>query len=172
VVGFSNMSAQEVADACGLPLADARLARRRDYDEPFRVVAGGASSRDRLCRGLRRAGVRCVAGGRFDHAIGGTDKGTCVARLGALYRRADRRVLTVGLGDSLNDLPLLRQVDIPVIVRNPAAAATARLRRTLPAALVTEVPGPAGWAQAVNRILAQHGVAAAHPALVALPPDA
>lgn len=158
VVGFSDMSVEEVAEACGLPLADARLARAREYDEPFRVVAGGSAARDRLRCGLRRAGLRSVAGGRFDHATGCADKGTSVAQLTALYRRVDGRVLTVGLGDSLNDLPLLGEVDIPVIVRNPAAGATAQLRRKLPAAQVTGVPGPAGWAEAVNRILAGHGV--------------
>lgn len=158
MVGFSDMSVQEVAEACGLPLEDAQLARAREYDEPFRVVAGGSAARDRLRRALRRAGLRCVAGGRFDHATSCVDKGTSFARLTALYRRVDCQLLTVGLGDSLNDFPLLREVDIPVIVRNPGAGATAQLRRKLPAARVTDMPGPAGWAEAVNRILAEHGV--------------
>jgi len=163
VVGFSDMSVAEVAEACGLPLAEARLARAREYDEPFCVVAGGSAARARLCRGLRRVGIRCVAGGRFDHATGSADKGTSVARLIVLYRRVDRRVLTVGLGDSLNDLPLLSKVDLPVIVRNPAARSTAQLRGALPAARVTRGAGPAGWAEAVNGILGEHGIGRARP---------
>jgi len=158
VEGFSNMSAQQIADACGLPLEDARLARAREYDEPFRVLDGGSAARDRLRRALRRAGLQSVAGGRFDHATSGADKGASVTRLTAQYRRLNGQLLTVGLGDSLSDLSLLRAVDIPVIVRNPGAGATAQLRRKLPGARVTDIPGPAGWAEAVDRILVEHGL--------------
>jgi mannosyl-3-phosphoglycerate phosphatase len=158
IVGFSDMSAQEIADACGLSLVDAQLARLREYDEPFRLVAGGSRSRDRLSRALRRAGLQCVRGGRFDHATGCADKGTSVAALREVYRRVDANVLTVGLGDSMNDLPLLREVEIPVIVRNPASAAAAQLRRHLRTARVTRLTGPAGWSEVVKRILTEQGV--------------
>jgi mannosyl-3-phosphoglycerate phosphatase len=158
VVGFSDMSVREVAAACGLSLLDARLAKRREYDEPFRVVNGTPASRDRLLRALRRAGLRCVGGGRFDHVTGCADKGTSVAALQELYRRATRAVVTVGLGDGLNDVPLLRAVDIPVVVSNPATGAAAHLVRKVPTARVTRAPGPAGWSEAVNRILSECGI--------------
>jgi mannosyl-3-phosphoglycerate phosphatase len=157
MVGFSDLSVQEIAEACGLPLEDAQLARAREYDEPFRVVAGGSAARDRLRRALRRAGLQCIAGGRFDHASSCAGKGASVARLGALYRRVDGPLLTVGLGDSLSDFPLLREVDIPVIVRNPGAGATAQLRRKLPAARVTDSPAPpAGLSREPHSRRARH----------------
>jgi predicted mannosyl-3-phosphoglycerate phosphatase (HAD superfamily) len=81
-----------------------------------------------------------------------------VAVLQSLYRRAIGNVLTVGLGDSGNDLTMLRAVELPVIVRNPAAGATAYLRRQLPAARVSRLRGPAGWAEMVDHILTEQGV--------------
>jgi mannosyl-3-phosphoglycerate phosphatase len=155
VVGFSDMSVREVAAACGLPAKDARLAKYREYDEPFRTLTGGPAARGRLVRALRRTGLCCVRGGRFDHVTGCADKGTSVAALRALYGRLHRRLVTVGLGDSLNDLPMLQAVDVPVVVRNPAAGATAQLRRKVAHARVTRSHGPAGWAEAVTEILAE-----------------
>jgi mannosyl-3-phosphoglycerate phosphatase len=158
VSGFSTMSVREVAKACSLSLSEAKRARCREYDEPFRLVGATAAARDRLCRALNRTGLRCVRGGRFDHVTGGADKGTGVEALQSLYRRAIGNVLTVGLGDSLNDLTMLRAVDLPVIVRNPAAGATTCLRRHFPAARVSRFRGPAGWAEMVDHILTEQGI--------------
>lgn len=35
VTGFGDMTAEEIADLTALPLAEARLAKQRDFDEPF-----------------------------------------------------------------------------------------------------------------------------------------
>ena len=34
-VGFADLSVEQVASVCGLTVAQATLAKRRDYDEPF-----------------------------------------------------------------------------------------------------------------------------------------
>lgn len=158
VVGFSDMTVSEVAETCGLSMLDARLAKLREYDEPFRVAGGDAASRDRLLRALQRAGLQCVSGGRFDHVTGRADKGLAVVALRELYRRVHRTVVTVGLGDSPNDVSLLRAVDIPVVVLSPVADASAELVRRVPAARVTLQRGPAGWAEALDQILTELGI--------------
>lgn len=152
VVAFSDLSASEVANLCGLPLAQAHLAKLREYDEPFRLLDSSPAARSRLLRGFRERGLHCIRTERFDHLTGVAEKGLAVAELRAYYEREyDGRVLTIGLGDSLNDLPLLRQVDLPFIVQNHAAQATARLLHKVPTARVTEGHGPAGWAEAVEK---------------------
>lgn len=161
VAGFHDMSVEDVARACGLSVTHAELAKRREYDEPFRVQ--DAAERAHVLNALRMEGLRCTRGSRFDHVTGGTDKGIAALRLRRMYEREPEKILiTAGLGDSMNDLPLLAAVDIPIIVRNDQADA-ARLRRRLPAACVTDRPGPAGWGQAVARLVRalvspQHGV--------------
>jgi len=40
IVGFGDMSAEEIAKDCGLSLKDAKLAKKRDYDEAFRISRG------------------------------------------------------------------------------------------------------------------------------------
>jgi mannosyl-3-phosphoglycerate phosphatase len=157
ITTFSGMSVQAVADDCGLSLSQARLAKLREYDEPFRLVVPNPAARARLCSALRSAGLRCLTGGRYDHATAGSDKGAPVAALTRLYARVYGQTVTVGLGDSLNDLELLTAVDIPVVVRNRASDSSGLLARQVRNAIVTTSEGPAGWHEAVTSLLDAHG---------------
>ncbi|MGE5361900.1 MAG: HAD-IIB family hydrolase [Bacteroidales bacterium] len=153
VRGFSTMSAEDISRECGCSLTQARLAKCREYDEPFRMLAGTTAARMRLLESLTDQGFQCTSGSRFQHVTGATDKGRAAMRLKQMYElEMASRVVTVGLGDSMNDLPLLASVDIPVIVPN-VAADLARLHRELPRAYVTDRRGPAGWSGAVRHLV-------------------
>jgi mannosyl-3-phosphoglycerate phosphatase len=154
IVAFSRMDVRQVADDTGLPLAAAALAQHREYDEPFRVVDSAPDARARLVDALASAGIRVVAGGRYDHAIARADKGRAARFLTRLYRKAVGPVTTIGLGDSLNDVPLLQAVDVPVIVRSDAEGASVRVRNEVPRATITRLTGPAGWNEAILEFLA------------------
>ncbi len=153
VVGFSDMTVGDVAAECGLSALDAQLAKLRQYDEPFRLIGADPSARSRFLKALHHRGLRAVSGGRYDHATGDADKGQAVEALRALYRDREGPVVLAGLGDALNDMPMLRAVDRPFIVRSDMNGATSRLLRKVPTARVTEATGPAGWAEAVTGLL-------------------
>ncbi len=157
VVGFSDMSVEEVTQDCKLSPMEARLAKLREYDEPFRILGSSPAARSKLLDALHEAGLRCTKGGRYYHVTGVTDKGLAIRKLKSLYAQAWGDVLTVGLGDSLNDLPLLQEVDIPIVVRNPAAGAATRLLRKIPTARISSAPGPRGWSEMVLEVVGQHG---------------
>ncbi len=154
VVGFSDMSVDEVARVCDLSPERAQLAKLREYDEPFRLVDSTPAARTRLRAALHVRGFRSTRGDRFDHVTGGTDKGVPLATLRALYQRYyGDPVLTVGFGDCLNDVPLLANVDVPVIVRNRSTVITSRMSAVLPSARVTRLPGGPGWSEAIFDVL-------------------
>lgn len=155
VSGFYDMTDTEVAADCGLSLLDAQLAKLRQYDEPFRLLDAGPGVRSRFLKALRRRGVRVVSGGRYDHATGDIDKGKAVGVLRTLFAERGEPLVMAGLGDGLNDMSMLRAVDVPVIVKNDMSGATARLIRKVPTAKVTQASGPAGWAEAVTALLDQ-----------------
>jgi mannosyl-3-phosphoglycerate phosphatase len=156
VRGFSDMSIEEVAEDSQLSLLEARLAKLREYDEPFRILDTRPALRRRLFDALHRRGLRCTRGGRYYHVTAVTDKGLGVRTLRQLYEQHWGKVLTVGLGDSLNDAALLREVDMPVVVQNPAAGATTRLLRQVPTATLTHAPGPRGWNQAILEVVGKY----------------
>lgn len=142
--GFHQMSVEEVAAACGLPFGLAALARQREFDEPFELLDPAAEAE--LEAALARRRLRLSRGGRFHHASGPADKAGAVRALQQLYEKYSGPVTTIGLGDALNDLEMLRAVDRPVIIRS---AQSARLASELPHALLTERPGPEGWNAAI-----------------------
>ncbi|MBI1897696.1 MAG: HAD hydrolase family protein, partial [Acidobacteria bacterium] len=143
VRGFADMTAGELARVCNLPARQAELARQREYDEPFEVLSGDPR---RLTAAIESRGKRCTRGGRFYHITGNNDKGMAVMILMRLYYQVHREVISIGLGDSLNDLELLSIVDVPVAVRSPDAAA---LGNALPNLRLAEEDGPGGWNRAV-----------------------
>lgn len=154
VRGFGDMSAAEVAALTGLTRPQARLARRRDFSEPF-VFTGGA---DRRFLEAIEASGRSWTRGELYHLLAGHDKGRAVSLLLEKYRRLGP-VLSAALGDGLNDLPMLRAVDRPFLVRRPdgrfaRGVAFSGLARTREA-------GPAGWNEALLALLDEIGAAAA-----------
>jgi len=113
IVGFGDMTEEEIAEDSGLPLELAKLARRRHYDEPFRVIAG---SEKEVINAIMKEGFNYTKGGRYFHIMGKTDKGTAVTLLKNLYTKRFGKLVTYGLGDSPNDLTMLEVVDMPICI--------------------------------------------------------
>lgn len=151
VMGFNEMSVEDVARECGLPLLSARLAKLREYSEPFRIVTSAPGTRVRLQHALNAEGLGCSTGSPFDMAGCHKDQGLPVRMLTTLYRRAIGQTQTVGLGDAIDDLPLLRRVDLPIVVDGNASSA--QLLASVPRAVPTRASGPAGWAEHVTEIV-------------------
>lgn len=154
VRSFGEMSAEEVSRLTGLPLEQASLALQREYDEPFIVEGEGE---DRLFAALRERGLSVTFGGRLLHVTGGHDKGRAVRLLLALYRKIDPACRSLGLGNSANDLPLLREVDRPILVRNADGSYDAEVLQAMPHVEKTSERGPAGWSAAISKILVEKG---------------
>jgi len=149
VRSFSKMSDEEVAAATGLLAEQARLARQREFDEPFEIVDAGQAGA--LLTAIEQEGMRWTTGGRFYHIHGRNDKGAAVRLLASLYRRALGEITTVGAGDAANDAGFLNEVDVPILIHSPRLD---RLRALVPQGRVTRLSGPAGWNETVLALLA------------------
>jgi mannosyl-3-phosphoglycerate phosphatase len=148
VRGFHEMTPEEVAALCELPLEQAVMAKQREHDEPFRILDPDRASRLRFT--IEAEGRRCVPGGRFWHIFAGNGKAAAVQSLSAIYADDYGAVRSIGLGDGLNDVPFLNAMTLPVVIRSSEAA---ELKIRVPRALVSERPGPAGWNEAVLRLI-------------------
>jgi mannosyl-3-phosphoglycerate phosphatase family protein len=146
-IGFGDMTPAEVAALTGLSLDEAVLAKQREYGEPF-VFPGAAD--DRMLQAIEASGLRWTQG-RLFHLMGNHHKGKAVALLRTLFERAKGPVIVAGLGDSLNDLPFLLAVDHPVLVRREDGSHDPRIN--IPGLCRTKKIGPAGWNEAVQKLL-------------------
>lgn len=150
--GFGDMDAAEIAERTGLDEAAAARAAMREFSEPFVLSTGDDAA---LVAACAAAGLSCVRGGRFWHAMAHPGKGEALLRVRAVYAARDPQssFISVALGDSPNDLPLLEAADIPVAVRRPDGS-----HMPLPAELAERVTitagvGPAGWNEAMLSLM-------------------
>ena len=111
---FLDMTDRELARDSGLPLDQARLALRREYDVPFKLLHGKESEASGV---IKSAGLNYTKGGRYSHITGKNGKGRAVRILSSLYKREWGKIITIGLGDSPNDYPMLKAVDRGFLLR-------------------------------------------------------
>ena len=150
ITGFGDMTAAEVAGLTGLDAEQATMAKERDFDEPF-ILNGVSADAERLCESIRAKGFYSTKG-RLFHLLGKSDKGEAVDLLSALFRERWRCEPTViALGDSPNDLPMLRRADYSVAIRKPDGSHDPSF--DLPQMIKADGIGPAGWSEAVLQVL-------------------
>jgi mannosyl-3-phosphoglycerate phosphatase len=149
--GFSDMNIGEICKLTGLDPEGATLASKREYDEPFIVSGPVKIDKDALLRAAGKRGVQVTAGGRFFHLFGSCDKGGAVERLSNWFGGHYSNMVTVGLGDSANDIPMLRKVDIPVLIKS--AESVHEMEDAIKDIYVTTDTGPMGWNRAVMDLL-------------------
>jgi mannosyl-3-phosphoglycerate phosphatase len=151
IKGFSDLSEEEIKSLCGLSLEEAKLAKQREYDEPF-IIEGGETEVDTVTKKIKVKGMHYVWGGKFHHILGKNDKGKAIEILKELYENEFFSVSTVGIGDSLNDLPMLSAVDHPIFLRKKEGF--------LPEALspiqnltIIDGTGPQAWSNAILNVV-------------------
>jgi mannosyl-3-phosphoglycerate phosphatase len=154
VRGFHQMTPTQVAQVTGLSSRDARFAYRREFDEPFVIQNESPARVQALRRAAKRRGLQLQRGGRFWHISRGCDKGMAVRMLVELYAKAwAEKVRTIALGDSANDLSMLREADTAVLIPKPNGSYDRVVARALPHSVRAHEAGPVGWNQAVRQIL-------------------
>jgi mannosyl-3-phosphoglycerate phosphatase len=151
--GFSDMGLQEISEQTGLPLRHARLAKQREFDEPFIFVRDEVKYAPKLPLYTRELDLSFTHGGRFYHLHGDTHKGKAVQRLQELYRKKLGRFRSIGIGDSGTDLMLLKVVDLRIIIQRPNGQYDPQLRRAFPRARFSPKPGPLGWNMEISNLL-------------------
>lgn len=148
-LGYQDMTIEKLVELTGLSPEQAGQSLDRQYTEPC-VWLDTDNSYDEFVAELDSMGLRCVRGGRFAHIMGKTDKGVALKWVMNTYFPGSESS-SVALGDGENDLPMLNSADIAILVRSPV--------HDLPApclakeSIVTEEPGPAGWAGAIIALL-------------------
>lgn len=147
--GFADLTAEALAELTGLSAAAAQLALQREFTEPL-LWEDEPERLQAFLTSLAGVGISALRGGRFLHLGGGADKGKALDWLrGHYWRQFGERPYVIALGDSDNDLAMLRQADQAVLVRSPVRY----LEFEQPGLLRTQEEGPAGWNRALLDLL-------------------
>lgn len=148
--GFGDLTTEEISGLTGLSSDRAEMAKAREFTETFLLK--------------RPEGIGCLSalaaekelkvtrGGRFYHLIGREqDKGVAVRMVIDIFKiNSGEELTTIGIGDSENDLPMLEQVDIPVLIPRPGKG---YLDIQLPGMIRAKEPGARGWNDVIQMLL-------------------
>lgn len=150
IKGFSDFNEEELSSLCGLGQEETTFAKKREYDEPF-IIEGREKESEIVKRKIKEKGMNYAWGGRFHHIFGKNDKGKAVEILKGLYENQFSSIFTVGIGDSLNDLPMLSVVDYPIFLMERDVL----LPETLSSIQTTVIDdgGPKAWNEVVLNIV-------------------
>jgi mannosyl-3-phosphoglycerate phosphatase len=83
--------------------------------------------------------------------MGNSDKGRAVEILKRLCLGQKRKIITIALGDSPNDVEMLENVDYPVIVQKKDGSYDRRIR--VKNLIKAEGIGPEGWNRVMIKLL-------------------
>lgn len=144
---FGRMPIEEITSDAGLSMAEAALAKKREYGEVFiynKDIPALVEER------AQKEGLSLIRGGRYMHAGIGIDKGNAVRILKGLYLKKFEQLTIISLGDSLSDAPMLKEADLPVLIMktggNYAPVELSNLIKSSKA-------GPVGWNEEVLNII-------------------
>jgi len=146
MVGFSDMSDERVEELTGLSKENVKLAKQRDFTEPF--ILKDISKLEKLKNLASTYKIKITQGGRFFHLIGEKqDKGIAVERSIKLFEKLYQDYIrSIALGDGPNDISMLKKVNLPIIIQNHEGQ---YLDIDLPKLKKSSFQGSKGWNEMV-----------------------
>ncbi len=145
IKSFIDMTPEEIADDANLDIESAKLAKKREFDIPFKVK--NVESEEKIERIIRENNLKYTKGGRYYHLVGDNNKGKAVEILTDLYKKKYEDVFTIGIGDSRNDFSMLDSVDRGYLVMKKNEEYVSKDYN--PAGEI----GPKGWKRVVEKEL-------------------
>ena len=154
IAGFHHLSVREISANTGLRPQVAKLARDRDFDEPFFFTSADAPAIARFVAAARERGFDARPGSTFWRFSAGCDTARAVRVVAQLFRQATRlklRLAGIGAGDA--DLRWLRAMD-QAIVLSRSQESTERAGQ-VNARKITRMDavGPSAWQQSIFNII-------------------
>ena len=143
ILSFSDMSSGEIAHDADLELAQAKLAKKREFDLPFKIL--NKRQEKNILNNIYKQGLNYTVGGRYYHLLGDNNKGEAVKILSDLFRRKYGDIKTIAIGDSENDFQMLDSVNEGFLVKKKNALYVSNKYRK------AEGIGPEGWSNVVQQ---------------------
>lgn len=150
-----EMTIQEIVDYTGLSQEKARFSTMRKASLPFVMLEDkkiGVKNLNIINETMKKDKLFITKGGRFFHCSSiGSNKGNAMKRVLDIYKEKNdkKKIITVALGDSENDIPMLNLVDFPFLVRKHDGSVIETGNDKIK---ITQEIGPTGFTEAMKKI--------------------
>jgi mannosyl-3-phosphoglycerate phosphatase len=151
--GVSDLSIEELAKIVGMTHDDAERMSKRQYGETILEI--DKTEKVQFEQVLSEEGLQVIHGSRYFDVTAGNDKGKAVRILMDLYRKKlGDDTIFIGIGDSPNDIPMLKLTDVAILVQKHDGTWT-EVDNNIIITRVMKVEGigPAGWEKAFATII-------------------
>jgi len=119
IIDFSRMDVKLIAKETGLRLNEAKLAKKRKYSFQYKIRNGNIREVIREIKKYKlNYTINYTKGKKYHYIMGKNDKAKAVEILAGFYKRKYKNIFTVGLGNSFNDLSMLKVVDKAFLIKN------------------------------------------------------
>lgn len=146
---FSENTSQQIAELTGLSLAESCQALQRLYSEVIIWGSNPQYEQQIIARHLAK-NLHIVHGGRFSHVLStACDKSIAVRWLQQFY---PAEAVRIGLGDSENDIDMLKACEHAVVVKRPYKPVLQFAHNSV---YYTRKMAPAGWKEGLEYFLQQ-----------------
>ena len=145
-----QMNIKEALNATNLNSKNIKLSLEREHSLPF-LWKGTTSQLENFKDLAKKSNKKIVLGGRFFHITGDSDKGIALDHVRSLYLKAIRKkIITIALGDSENDLKMFQKSDIIGFIKNKRKI-DLNLKE-FEKIFYSSKPAPEGWKEVILRM--------------------
>ena len=150
---YASLPVEEITKITGLSTESAGKAKERDFSETLFNADLRSTAYQNLEKALKSQGLQPTPGSKYVTITSNrSDKGKAVKLVIDAYTKEFGKVVSYGIGDSFNDLAMLKTVDLPYLVQKPDKSwADIHLDKLSKGAAI----GPAGWNVMAREVLAR-----------------
>ena len=146
---LSKMDKKKQSLIFGLKDEKLNMALDRKYTIPF-VFEGNKGEKNELFKIVKNKGLALQEGGRVINLTDKADKAKALQVFVRFFKKNNKRVKTIAVGDNYNDLDMLKTSDFPCLVFNDKFTLDKIPIYNL---ITTNKPSPEGWADVIKMAL-------------------
>ena len=146
---LSEMDKKKQSLIFGLEDDKLKMALDRKYTIPF-LFEGNKSERNELSKIVKNKGLALQEGGRVINLTDKVNKAKALQVFVRFFKKNNKNVKTIAVGDNYNDLDMLKTSDFPCLVFNDKFTLDEIPIKNL---ITTNKPSPEGWADVIKKAL-------------------
>ena len=146
---LSEMDKNKQSLIFGLGDEKLKMALDRKYTIPF-LFEGNKSEKNELFRILKSEGLAAQEGGRVINLTDKVNKAKALNVFVRFFKKNNKNVKTIAVGDNYNDLDMLKTSDYPCLVFNDKFTLDEIPINNI---TITNKPSPEGWADVIKKAL-------------------